>query len=237
MDQQERIDSKLLAFKSQLDGRQAAIWTALPCIVVDYDATRQTCTLQAAIQSNVQNIQTGKVVPTTLPVFPDVPVQFVSGGGWTITTPLKAGDEGIGIFSSRCIDSWWQSGGVQKQAELRMHDLSDCMFVPGIRSQPHKLSNVSTDQLEIRNDAGTAKLATTETGFKVTGTFEVDGVTTITNNLQLGGQILSQTGAQYPGNMHVGGTITGDTDVVAGGISGKSHIHPAPGGNTGPPTP
>ena len=239
MFQQERINSLLLAFKNMMRGNQAQIWTAMPCIVESYDAEKQTCTLQVAIKSGVQDIKTGTVTQTQLPILPDVPVQWPSGGDWSQTFPLKKGDEGIAIFACRCIDSWWQSGGVQTQAEQRMHDLSDAMFVPGIRSQARKLTNVSTDQTELRNEDGTIKFATTATGFKVQGTFEVDGVTTLTGNLQLGGQILAQNGAQYAGNLHIGGTVTGDTDVVAGGKSLKAHVHSGVavgGANTGPNT-
>lgn len=41
------------------------------------------------------------------------------------------------------------------------------------------------------------------------------------------------------GNIHTPGTVTGDTDVIAGNISGKTHAHTsaAPGSPTSPPLP
>ena len=61
----------------------------------------------------------------------------------------------------------------------------------------------------------------------------------IINNLLLSGQILGANGAAYSGNIHTTGTITGDTDVIAGGKSGKTHVHGGvtPGsGSSAPPT-
>ena len=45
--------------------------------------------------------------------------------------------------------------------------------------------------------------------------------------------------AHAPMLAHAAGTITGDTDVIAGTISGKSHTHTSasPGQQTSPPTP
>jgi hypothetical protein len=70
-------------------------------------------------------------------------VLFQSGGGYYSSLPLEQGDEGWIHFSARCIDSWWQSGGVQTQAELRMHDISDGAFYPGGFSQPRVPTNLS----------------------------------------------------------------------------------------------
>ncbi|MEX4374460.1 hypothetical protein MY539_09275 [Haemophilus influenzae] len=53
-----------------------------------------------------------------------------------MTFPLKAGDEGIAIFSERCIDGWWQNGSASTPLDFRLHDLSDAMFIPGICSVP-----------------------------------------------------------------------------------------------------
>jgi hypothetical protein len=90
----------------------------------------------------------------TIPLLLDVPVLFPGAGGYALTYPVKAGDEGLVILASRCIDSWWTRGGVQAQAELRMHDLSDGFFLPGFRSNPRKLTGFSNSVIRMTTDDG-----------------------------------------------------------------------------------
>jgi hypothetical protein len=94
-----------------------------------------------------------------LPLLINVPIVFPASGGFLLTLPLAAGDEVLVVFASRCIDSWWQSGGVGRPMEARMHDLSDGFAIPGPRSQA-KLPGaaVSTTKAQLRNNAGTVYL-------------------------------------------------------------------------------
>ncbi len=138
------------AFKS----RQAGIWTALPGIIQSFDPVNMTCSIQPAIKAVIFN-QDGSASDVALPLLLDCPVQFPSGGGFTVTVPVAPGDECLVIFASRCIDAWWASGGIQSQAELRMHDLSDGFCIPGIKSVPNVLPNLSSTSVQIRSDDGT----------------------------------------------------------------------------------
>jgi phage gp45-like len=65
------------------------------------------------------------------------------------------------------------------------------------------------------------------------GNVSVVGLLASTGGLAISGG----SGAVITGNMSATGTITGTTDVVAGGISGKNHTHVDPqGGSTDPPS-
>ena len=91
------------------------------------------------------------------------------GGGYSITLPLKKGDEGMVIFCDACIDNWWVNGqtnspvaantgassGSQRQNEVRRHYVHDCGFYPGLWSQKNLLTGYSADSLQIRSDDGT----------------------------------------------------------------------------------
>ncbi|MDR5729321.1 MAG: phage baseplate assembly protein V [Terriglobia bacterium] len=70
---------------------------------------------------------------------------------------------------------------------------------------------------------------------KQVGNFEVDGNTTLNGDITQ--TVGSGTGtATLAGNLTAPGTITGQTDVIAGTKSGKTHIHADPqGGDVGPP--
>lgn len=156
MDRRERINSLQEAMIAILDGLQARLWTALPAIVQSFDAEKITCKAQPAIQAQFQQ-QDGSWLWVKMPLLLDVPVVFPGAGGYTLTFPVAEGDEALIIFSSRCIDAWWASGGIQVQAELRMHDLSDGFAIVGLRSQPRKFT-VSTTAMQLRSDDGEAKI-------------------------------------------------------------------------------
>lgn len=134
---------------------QSKLWTALPGIIQSFNAQAMTCVVQPAIQAFVTT-DDGAQVLTTLPLLLDCPVQFPAGGGCTLTFPVAAGDECLVVFSSRCIDSWWQSGGIQAQAELRMHDLSDGFALLGFRSKPRVIGGISMEAVQLRSDDGAA---------------------------------------------------------------------------------
>jgi hypothetical protein len=152
------------AMRLTLDGRQSTIWTAMPCIVKSVNLQKLTIEAQPAIQGTVED-ENGVRRSVNLPLLVDVPIVFPSAGGFTITLPIVAGDEVLVVFASRCIDAWWQSGGVQRPMEARMHDLSDGFAIPGPRSQTNLLgAAASATDLEIRNKAGTVYLSLTSSG-------------------------------------------------------------------------
>jgi len=158
MDRRERIGSPFLMIKAALSGFQSGLWTALPATVagIGFNANLMTVQAQPAVQAQVRT-PSGSWVNATLPLCVDCPVLFSGGGGYVGTFPLAAGDEGLLVFASRCIDAWWQSGKVSPQAELRMHDLSDGFFVPLAFSNPNaaKVSGgASATEAQIRTYDG-----------------------------------------------------------------------------------
>lgn len=160
---EERVGDFEEALRSVFEGMQAGLWTALPCEIVSFDAARQTATLQPAYYVRVPR-QDGSFEDREMPLLEDVPVYFPRGGDFALTFPVVAGDEALVVFSSRCIDGWWQNSGVQKAPEFRMHNLSDGFAFVGFTSQPKKLSGVSTSNVELRDADGTTKVVLTPAG-------------------------------------------------------------------------
>lgn len=135
---------------------RTGLWTAMPGIIQSFQSAADrppTCTVQPALKMLVRGLD-GATTSVVLPLLVDCPVQFPSGGNCTLTFPVTQGDECLVVFASRCIDSWWQSGGVQEQAELRMHDLSDGFALLGFRSKPRALAGVSGTSTQLRSDDG-----------------------------------------------------------------------------------
>ena len=64
------------------------------------------------------------------------------------TFPLKQGDEVILLFNDREMESWFINGQSNFQKHMRMHDLTDCIAIAGIRSLP-KMIQILTDCLHL----------------------------------------------------------------------------------------
>ena len=152
MDRKERYSDPQEAMRSALFGAQSRLWTSLPGIVDSFDPARMVCNVQPTITALARR-DDGVIDEIQMPLLLDCPVVFPGGGGVTLTFPIAPGDEVLVVFASRCIDSWWQLGGVQGQAELRMHNLSDGFVLPGVRSQPRRLP-VDTTAAQLRSDDG-----------------------------------------------------------------------------------
>lgn len=157
-DVRSRIEDDRETHESGSDARQSKMWNALPVLIEKYNAAEGTLEVQPAIKSTIRKAD-GKQERVQLPLIKDAPVAFPQGGGFTMTFPMTKGDEAIAIFSSRSIDQWHQSGGIQQQVSARMHDLSDALIIPGVRSKPRKLTPApSTTSTELRSDDGTIKI-------------------------------------------------------------------------------
>lgn len=153
MDRRERDCTDEEKIRAAFDAMKAGLWTALPAIIQSFDAEAMTVVAQPAIQGRVRSAN-GNISYVDMPLLQDVPVYFPSGGGFSLTFPVAEGDEALIAFSDRCIDAWWQSGGIQKPMELRVHDLSDGFAFVGIFSQPRKLSDISMSATQLRSTNG-----------------------------------------------------------------------------------
>jgi hypothetical protein len=181
MNRQERIDDFEGALLAAMAGRLASVWTALPGEVVGVDLSAQTVSIQPTIQGKVTSAD-GAESDVSLPVLVDVPIVWPRAGGFALTFPIAVGDEVLVVFSSRCIDSWWQSGGVGVQAEKRTHDLSDGFAILAPTSQPKKLSAVSSSNAQLRDEAGTTYLEITPNGrINITAAAEINATAPVIN--------------------------------------------------------
>lgn len=251
MRREERLDDPEESLRLALENAQSQIWTALPAIVTAVDLAAQTLSVQPAIQGSVSSPD-GSTKAVNLPMLVDVPIVWPKAGGFALTFPVKVDDEVLVVFASRCIDSWWQSGGVGAQAEVRMHDLSDGFAILAPTSQSKKLSNVSSANVQLRDTAGTTYVEITPDGkARVIGATQID-VQAPTINIQGGSVInLGAPTINLSGNINYAGSggtgtfnLSGNLVHTAGSITslGKkidgSHTHSGVqtgGGNTGAP--
>lgn len=153
MEQLERINDYEESLRVAIGANRATIWTCLPGVIESVNLTAMTAVVQLTVQGQSRVVE-GTWNNVDLPPVLDCPIQFQSGGGYTMTFPIAKGDECVVHFASRCFDAWWQSGGVQPQAEFRMHDLSDGFVFVGPRSQPRVIPNISATTAQLRSDDG-----------------------------------------------------------------------------------
>lgn len=213
MNREERLDDPEESLRLAMESQQAQIWTALPGVVAAVNLAAQTLSVQPAVQGSVASPDGAKQL-VNLPLLVDVPIVWPRAGGFALTFPIAAGDEVLVVFASRCIDSWWQSGGIGAPAEARMHDLSDGFAILAPTSQPKKLSGVSSTNVQLRDESGTTYVEITPDGkARVVAATQIDveaptvnitGDLNVTGEMNLVGQ-LTQSG----GSMTIGGVVFG----------------------------
>jgi phage baseplate assembly protein gpV len=219
-------------------GGQALIWTMLPGIIQSFNPTQMTCTVSPSIKAKLFTPD-GLSSDVALPLLVDCPVQFPSGGGFTLTFPIKLGDECMIHFASRCIDNWWYLGGVQAQAEMRMHDLSDGFIVPKVWSLPNVINSISTATAQLRSDDGSTYVDIAAGVITVKAASVIVNSTTATVNASGGATVNANT--QVNGNLIVSGDIS-DKNGASGTLQHvrdnyNVHTHTDPqGGITGGPS-
>jgi hypothetical protein len=197
MRREERLDDPEESLRLAMENVQSQIWTALPSVVTAVDLSKQTVSAQPSVQGDI-SAPDGSSRSVNLPLLVDVPIVWPRAGGFALTFPIKAGDEVLVVFASRCIDTWWQSGGVGVQAEVRMHDLSDGFAVLAPTSQPKKMSNVSSTSVQLRDEDGTTYVEIAPGGkIKLLGATSIDLEAPTVNikspNINMTGQV-TQTG-------------------------------------------
>ena len=246
MDPRERMDDPEELLRIVIDATRGQIHTGFPGIVQSFNATAITAVVQPAVMGQVRD-ETGNWTDQKLPLLLDCPVFFPSGGGFTLTFPLAAGDEVWISLAERSIDGWWQLGGVRPQTAVQFHDLSDGFCFPKVWSQVKKISNISTTSTQLRSDDGLSYIemaaghvinivapgglnittpTTTNTGdMVVTKTIAVQNTGGVTSPSTINGALTAT------GNI-TAGTGTGDQ------VSLQTHKHPtAATGSPSSPTP
>ncbi len=150
MDVRTRYNAPDETLQALADAIQAKIFTVMP-VKATQASDGHTVQIKPTIKA-VQRMPDGSQKAVEYPEVMDAPVHAHGAGGFTNTMPIGDGDEGLGIVSCRPVDTWHQQGGTQPQIDARMHDLSDMTFIPGLRSTPNKLKNVSKKSAQTRTD-------------------------------------------------------------------------------------
>ena len=142
MDRRERFNDPLAWIKQIVDTQLAMTFVAQPGIVETNNGDG-TCSVRLGIyyQSRTKNEDWKDITPAAL--IPKALIVFPGDDNFMLTTPVKPGTTGLVVVCDRCIDAFWQSGGQQSQIDKRMHDLTDGVFIPGLKIIPNYPSRVN----------------------------------------------------------------------------------------------
>lgn len=221
MDRNQTLNDLEAGLLYALDGRQARIWTAMPAKIAEPpNWDHMTVRVQPVIQGQYTD-QNGVQTYIDLPPLLDCPLVFPSAGGFSLTLPVKAGDEVLVVIASRCIDAWWQNGaGSNKPMELRMHDLSDGFVIPGPKSFPNVISAISSENAQLRTDDGNTYIEITPGGainLKASAGIGITGDLTVTGKVTATDEITAKSsGTAIPLSTHLHpGVMSGGADTGA----------------------
>lgn len=227
----EDMPSGELARANEMRGELLKLRTAFPGIVESFDPGTRTVTVRPAIDAQLVDGSSAE-----LPLLVDVPVSFPTGGGFVIEWPLVHGDEGQVTISDRCIDGWFVSGRNGPPLDLRMHDLSDAMFTPGVRSLPNLPGDFDAAALVLRQIDGPARFR-----MDAAGALEIDGALLTVKCPVVFEQLLTYQAGMAGQGGNTGTTIKGDIihrggTIESNGVTVDRHHHrDSTGGDTGGP--
>lgn len=212
--------------QAQIESKLMDVHTALPAIIISFDASTRTVTAQPTIQ-RVFSEGEGLEGATNLPPCVDVPVVFPMGGGYELTFPIKAGDECLLMFAERCIDGWFESGQPTQPNDFRQHDLSDAFAIVGVRSLANQ-QPVWTGGTELHGNGNHVRIDDSSVEAKTnSGTYAKLNPSSI--NMQAGGASfsISSDGVYSSVPLHAPNLITSAFDT-------NLHIHGGvqPGGSS-----
>lgn len=120
--------------------------TSITGYILAFDTKTQLAQVQIGVSS--RDRKGNEIIPD--PII-ECPVEFSGGGGWSFEHKLIPGDEGLIIFSQRCLDGWIQTGGVANNPVARFHDKQDACFIPGVRSKPNAIKDFQNNGIRLRN--------------------------------------------------------------------------------------
>lgn len=225
-----------IEFNMQFDRKAADIHTSIPAIIQSVDYANQVVSAIPAIQIKIVDPNTKLVRYINRPLITNIPMALAwsEGLGLGTTMPYRTGDKCTLIFAERALDNFLITGQISPPADgptpdtctIRCFDETDAMCFPGIITKA-KIPNYSSDAVEIRNADKSSLFSLSNTSL----TMKQGGVSIVLAN----GKITMVGDIEHTGNQTTSGTITGQTDVVAAGISGKGHTHkynPGPGSPT-----
>lgn len=137
--------SLLAILRDAIRNDRLNLHTAMPGIIQSYSASTQLADIQPVCKRRYADDSV-----EDLPLIPDVPVMQPRTTLAWVNLPIKPGDSVLLIFCERSIESFRTIGGVNDPDDVRTHDLSDAIAIPGIFPDLQAFRG-NSDNLELVN--------------------------------------------------------------------------------------
>lgn len=155
------------------EAMQRNMHTAMPAVVVSYDASAKTANVKPACWQPVK--VTGEhpsdeqgFTYVELPTIPDVPVAFPSGGGFYVVFPLQPGDAVFLVFSETPMGEYLLNGVTgAKPLDTRRHSLGYPIAIPGAARPDSKAIADSSTDLIVGKDGTNSQIKVSATDIQV----------------------------------------------------------------------
>ena len=163
------------------------IHTALPGSIIAYNAE----TRRADVNIAIRTVSTSGEVSDRAPIL-NVPVVFPSGGGYSMTFPLVAGDAVLLVFSERSLETWKQLHDVSTPTLIHILNQQDAMAIAGFG--PLSITPASTGAVLQSND-GSEYIALSSDGVQIRHSgnvnIEAENITLMSSTLTHNGMDIS----------------------------------------------
>lgn len=196
------------ATEAQIKAMLLDVHTAIPAIVISFDADERTLKAQPAIKRIFR--EKGAV---NLPPCVDVPVYFPSGGGFELTFPVAKNDHCLLIFSERCIDGWWATGEILEPQDFRQHDLSDAFALVGVWPRG-KRPAVWMEGAELKGNSCSLRLNSGEARLSVGSSYLALSDEKLETNRPIHAPNLVTPTANFNDHKHQVGSTTSGTPIL-----------------------
>lgn len=221
------------------------IHTGYPGFVYNFNPADQTCEVQLAIESLFVGTKDAYQIEPKQRL-QKVPVQFIQGGGFSITHPVPDGTPCYVHFAERGIEHWLAEGkdaaGMSNNkpapafSQLFSHNAAVCII--GLQPLTLPIKSFTGSGIEVRNADRSIRVVVDDAGvYLISGSTSItiakSGAITVTGNTSLEVTTKGATTLKAPtikldsdvtitksltvqGGMDVSGTLSGSTSTITG---------------------
>lgn len=194
----------------------------LPARVVKYFPANQTATVQLCVETIYSSATTISDSKARQPL-EGVPVHTVSGGGWAMTMPIKAGDSCLMYFSQQGYDHWLYDdrdtagtlAGLPQPWLRRQFSDDDGLALVGFNTLPRAIKAYSANHSQWRNEDAAQVISLNEdTSIEITSpvsvTINAPAVTVNCETADVNASTkltVNSPDSEFTGNVAIGGTL------------------------------
>lgn len=234
--------------REMIDRMMYRVNTCIPGVIDHFYPATQTARVIPAIQTRMVD-HNGKQTLVDMPAILTVPVCFPFGisAGYALTIPITKGDPCILVFSQRCIDNWYENGGIQPPETTgvlsRHHDMNDAFAFVCAPPKPDALLDWLMDGMEIRNKDRKRRVTVSDNGIEIvsdngieivneTASIEITDKVKVNADVELIGALSVDESATFSKDLLVQGETTMENTNVVGNLTVGGDFIPT-GGVTG----